>query len=291
MLLNELGYAEAYGGNLDDAVSALERYRKLEPSQANPLDSLGEVYYFAGRFKDAEKYFLQTHAKDPAFQGGAALVKAAMSRFLSGDPGGATQLYSQFDTQRRHANDPLVDVRKAQWLWVTGDSAKAEAAAQAVTQSGNSEIEAYALCHLSLWALDRGDRSHAAALASQAVSSARSSRIQSLAALCAVASGLPAPAGLGSNLRNVGLGYANLYAKQPQQAAQLLKSVYEKSSPATDGEFRTLYAWALRDSGNRDAARPLLERYYFPIGAGDEVLLSVQAFPHFLALRRELISK
>ncbi len=290
-LLNDLGYAEAYNGNLDGAVSTLERYQKLEPSQANPLDSLGEVNYFAGNFKEAEKYFLQVHAGNPAFQGGVALVKAASARFLAGDRDGAAKLFAQFETLRRGANDPLIDIRKAQWLWATGDPARAEAAARVATQSGNTEVVAYALCHLSLWALDRGDRTQAAALASQAGTTARSPRIQSLAALCATAAGLPAPAGLGANLRDVGRGYASLYAKQPAEAAPLFKQVYEKSSPASDGEFRTLYAWALEQAGNHDAARPLLERYYFPIGSSDESLLSSQTFPHFVALRRALISK
>ena len=41
LLWNELGYTEAFAGNLDGAVNALREYEKRAPGDANPLDSLG----------------------------------------------------------------------------------------------------------------------------------------------------------------------------------------------------------------------------------------------------------
>lgn len=282
-LLNQLGYAEAYRGDIDDARRTLERYRALQPSQPNPLDSLGEVHFFSGRFADAEKYFLEAQKIQPGFLGGVELLKAAQARYMQGNTAGADQLYSQFDSLRRQAGDPLADVRRAEWLYVSGRRAEALSAAQAAARSPNSDVAAYALCHLALWTMDSGDRNAAAAFAKQAAQQARGPSVQRLAAMCGFISGAvaegsqPAP--------DFARAYASLFAHDAQRAAALLKPLYERTSPTTDGEIRTLYAWALVDSGHPDQARPLLERYPLPLGTSDEALFMTQAFPRFVALR------
>ena len=96
------------------------------------------------------------------------LLKAAQARFLQGNLAGADDFYSQFENLRRTQRDPLVDIRKAEWLYVTGRKAQAIAAAEAASRGTNSEINAYALCHLSLWAVDSGDRAKAADLVARA---------------------------------------------------------------------------------------------------------------------------
>jgi Flp pilus assembly protein TadD len=144
--LNSLGYAELYAGNLDAARKALEEYRAF--LETNAYDSLGEVHFLAGKFADAEKYFLQAHEKDAAYHGGADLLKAAHARWLGGDLSGADAIHQRYIKFRAGLHDPLVAWREAVWLYSTGRRAEAEeklkgapavAAAQLAVWSGEPQ--------------------------------------------------------------------------------------------------------------------------------------------------------
>jgi len=282
-LLNDLGYAEAYRGNLDGARSALERYRALQPNQPNALDSLGEVHFMAGRFADAEKYFVDAQRMQPDFLGGVELLKAAQARYLAGNRAGADELYAQFDQFRRQGGDALANIRRAEWLRITGRAQEAVAAAEAASSGPNPDLAAYALAHLSLWAMDSGDRAKAADLAGRASQTARNPNVQRLAAMCRLITA-PQP-----QMPELAQAYASLFAKDAAKAAAVLKPLYDRSPPASDGDIRALYAWALADSGNTAEARRLVERYFIPMGAGEEPLFTTEVFPHFVALRTNLI--
>ncbi|MEO8028578.1 MAG: tetratricopeptide repeat protein, partial [Bryobacteraceae bacterium] len=91
-VLNLMGYAQALGGDLAGARATLEEYAKRPGQESNGLDSLGEVHFFHGKFAEAEKYFLQSHEKNPALISGYGLFKAALSRRLAGDAPGADAL-------------------------------------------------------------------------------------------------------------------------------------------------------------------------------------------------------
>ena len=112
---NQLGYAASYAGDLNTAVSALRRYRALRSSDANPLDSLGDAYLLAGRFREADDFYLQAARKDPGFPRSAELVKAAMVRLMAGDVAGADALSKQYAEAREAAQDPLVEAFQAEW--------------------------------------------------------------------------------------------------------------------------------------------------------------------------------
>jgi tetratricopeptide (TPR) repeat protein/TolB-like protein len=51
--LNNLGYAYARRGEYQQALEAFERYAAAYPADANPYDSMGEMFYFMGRLDDA----------------------------------------------------------------------------------------------------------------------------------------------------------------------------------------------------------------------------------------------
>lgn len=119
-VLNSLGYAEGYAGDLDAAKSAFEAYGKQDGQKTNSLDSLGEVHFIRGRFAEAEKYFVQAQQSDPAFAEGAELLKAAYARWLGGDLKGADALMGHYLENRKSAHDPLVAWREAVWDFVTG---------------------------------------------------------------------------------------------------------------------------------------------------------------------------
>ncbi len=119
---NQLGYVEAYRRDLREARTALLEYARLAPRDANPIDSLGEVHYYLGEFRDAEQYFLQAYDRDPAFLGGSELYKAARARLMTGDVGGADQIFRRYADARKAAKDPLLPYRESQWLSLTGRS-------------------------------------------------------------------------------------------------------------------------------------------------------------------------
>ena len=87
---NELGYALAWGKDLNGAREALAQYRKLAPEDNNVLDSEGEVSYMRGDFKSAAEYFEKAAARNPA-----EFVKAAEARLMTGDLQGADALLAK----------------------------------------------------------------------------------------------------------------------------------------------------------------------------------------------------
>jgi Tfp pilus assembly protein PilF len=287
VLLNQLGYTEAYRGNLDGAREVLERYRTLQPGQANALDSLGEVHFFAGRFADAAKYFLDAARIQPNLLGGVEVLKAAQAKYMQGNLTEADQVYGRWDKLHRDSRDPAADLRKAQWLYITGRRAEAIKAAELAAADANPEVAAYALCHLALWSMDAGDRAKASDFAARAAQSAHGSVAQ-IAALCRYIVDLP-PQPEGQRIPDIARAYAALFAGHPADAIPLLKPLYEKSSPTSDANLRILYAWALSGAARRDEARPLLDRYPIPLGAADDVLFMTQLFPRFLALRSAIV--
>jgi tetratricopeptide (TPR) repeat protein len=123
--LNTLAYAYGFYGDIAAAERVIEQYRLVRPNDANPLDSLGEIYFYEGRFGDAERLFLQAFELDNGFLGGGALYRAALSRYLLGDSGAADELFRRYLEVRRKQQDPLVPLREAVWLYTTGRKAAA----------------------------------------------------------------------------------------------------------------------------------------------------------------------
>jgi Flp pilus assembly protein TadD len=124
---NMLGYAQACAGEADEARKSLEEYGRRSGENINALDSLGEAMFLNGRFRDAEKAFLDGYRKAPAFLQNAELWKAAHARWLNGDLPGADQLMAQYVSARRGARDPLAAWRQANWLYETGRKEEARA--------------------------------------------------------------------------------------------------------------------------------------------------------------------
>ena len=119
-VLNTMGYAAAQAGDLDGAMSALRRYAALRPKEANPLDSTGDANLVAGRFAEAEDFYLQSAKLDPNFNNNGSLFKAAIAHLLAGDPSGANNLAERYLAARTEAKDPIVAYRRAQWTWLSG---------------------------------------------------------------------------------------------------------------------------------------------------------------------------
>ena len=67
LVYNQLGYAYAYVGRLEDGIKALRRYAELAPDEPNPYDSIGEILQQAGRLADAEKEYKKALKIKPDF--------------------------------------------------------------------------------------------------------------------------------------------------------------------------------------------------------------------------------
>jgi hypothetical protein len=67
----------------------------------------------------------------------------------------------------------------------------------------------------------------------------------------------------------------------------VLKGLYERTPPTSDGEVRMFYAAALVAAGQEAEARQLLTRWPLPENGGDPLFQSL-VYPQFLELRRKL---
>jgi tetratricopeptide (TPR) repeat protein len=84
---NNLGYAQAMIGHLEQAISALTKCVALNPSEPNPWDSLGEIQLAAGRFEESRESFGKALALSKAFieaERGIAAVEFAQGRYEAG---------------------------------------------------------------------------------------------------------------------------------------------------------------------------------------------------------------
>jgi tetratricopeptide (TPR) repeat protein len=146
---NLLGYAQGFAGDLEAARKSFEQYGSNPAHAANALDSAGEVYFSRGKFAEAEKYFLQAHAKSSALLAGDDLLKAAYSRWRQGDLPGADQHFAQYVAFRSEQKDPVLDWRHAVWQYATGRTA--EAMARLANVSGPGPASEIARAQLSVW--------------------------------------------------------------------------------------------------------------------------------------------
>jgi Flp pilus assembly protein TadD len=145
---NQLGYAQALGGDVDAAQKSLERYGRDPSRTANSFDSRGEASFLNGKFADAEKYFLEAHAKGSALLGGGDLLKAAYARWLQGDLPGADKLFLQYATFRTQMKDPLIAWRQAVWEYSTG---REPAAIATLSNVSNGPVANVARAQLAVW--------------------------------------------------------------------------------------------------------------------------------------------
>ena len=280
--LNRLGYAQCWAHDLDGARQTLVKYQQMLPRDANPLDSLGDVHYYWGRFAEAEKYYFQAHDKDAAFLAGGTLLKAAHARLMTGDIAGADGIYKQYAALRRSGNDPLVDYRQAQWDFLCGRRKKAM---ESLRQLGNSP----ALSQLAIWRLETGNRDgareaagRAAALADTPGAARQAALSASLLSPKAVEERFSAPQD--AQARKVVLAYALLFDKQFAAAAPIFRELVNEALPSDPAPFPVMLAWTLIETGRVKDSTDLLTPNPLPNPAGDDVLESV-AFPRIFQLR------
>lgn len=160
---NSLGYARSYAGDYQGALAALREYERLRPKDANPPDSIGDLNYSFRKFGDAAASYMDAHMKQPDFQQGGDLYKAAWAKFRAGDKAGAESLFSQFSTERAKSSTGIVELYAADWLYRTGHESEAIAALRKlVSETASAPLRADAYAQLTIWDLLQRDRAQAA---------------------------------------------------------------------------------------------------------------------------------
>jgi tetratricopeptide (TPR) repeat protein len=119
-LWNTLAYAQAFAGDVEAAKGSIAQYQKLAPKDANAYDSMGEIYFIDGRFREAEEQFLRAFEMDKSRLGGAEAYRAGIAAFVAGDRTRADADFAKYLALRKENKDELAALREAIWLYTTG---------------------------------------------------------------------------------------------------------------------------------------------------------------------------
>jgi len=148
-VLNHLAYVFGSRGDFERALSLLQRYAAVSPGDANPFDSLGEMYFLMGRLDEAVEKFKEALAVKPDF---GAEWRIAYIYALKEDYGLALEWIDRY-----LENAPTPGLQTAGLIWeafyhhLTGQSARSlELLDMAVEKALEIEDEA-----LLFYALDK----------------------------------------------------------------------------------------------------------------------------------------
>lgn len=160
---NSLGYARSYAGDYTGARDAFQTYGRLRPGDPNVDDSTGDLDYAFGRFGDAAVHYLDAYRKDPSFQRGGDLYKAAWAKFKAGDKAGAEAEFTRFRDARTKSNDAFVPLLEADWLYRTGRIPEGTVLLRKALNETetNTQLRAAGFTQLAIWDLLAGDRAKA----------------------------------------------------------------------------------------------------------------------------------
>lgn len=300
LFLNQLGYAQAYAQDLAGAAGTLERYREQRPEEANPSDSLGDVHYYLGRFREAEGHYLDANRKDPWFLGGGTLWKAAWARLMTGEVKAADELCGKYLQLRKAGGDGLAELRQREWEYLTGRRPQAVTRLESLARG---PVGSLACSQLVIWSLSAGDRERAQRYVRCATAGARDPAAAMLARTCQflVQPAAPAdewtaraerffPGPTQATLRRSALAHALLLAGQFTAALAPLKELYQQTPASSPEPVNVLLAWALIEAGRIPEAGPLLETYPIPEPAFQQPF-SCLSFPRLFRLRGVFLEK
>jgi len=300
-LWNDLGYAEMFAGSLTAATTALDEYRRIRPGDPNALDSLGDVNFYFGQFAPAEKYYREAYDKDNAFNGSAPLLKAAHAHLRTGDLRGADTLFNQYLETRRKANDPVTELRRAEWEFLTGRHKQALERLEAYSHNAlalAAGLVSQLNAQLAVWELQLGDRLRAREFAQRA-QTPPGSPLAAVARFLSDAPATPAawsqralallPRPADERTRNLILSYALLLQNDFAGALPVLAGLYQHSAPDPRETLPVMLAWAQIETGHSDDAARLAMRNPIPNPAPD--LFASLAFPRLLSLRADVLEK
>ncbi len=251
-----------------------------------------------GRFPDAEAAYLRAAQKDPNFRNNGEYFKAAMARLWSGDIAGASTLADRYHQARAAAHDPLVDLRKIEWMWLTGRRKDACRQMEVYARASLNDVAPRVWAELAVWELMLGDRA-AAQKAAEAIGSNGGGMGMIIRFLLLP----PAPAGEWSGraaqafpnpqqaaIRTLAMTAALLQEGEFQPASEILQHSLEAGPPQPDETAQVLLAWGYLETGRAADAAPLLKAIPVPAFTGADAFLGF-SFPRFYYLRGEEAAK
>lgn len=303
---NSLGYAAAYAGDLEGGIAALRRYQALAPNEANPIDSLGDIHMLLGKLAEAVRFYQEAFQKDPNFLNQGDLLKTAMANYYSGDAAAADHAAERYFDARLKARDPIVDYRRAQWLWLRGHRKEAYGRMQSFAAANENtplrDAASRAEAEMAVWSLMLGDRPAAVQMALKALRSA-SPMGRGNALVAAFLAQEPASSSEWSvraerqfggpgqgNIRNFALAYALLLNREFQPAQLLFRQMWESGVTLADEGMPVMLAWTYIETGKSDEAAPLLRFNPLPNANGLTPYASFY-LPRIFYLRGALAAK
>lgn len=273
-LWNEFGYVLAWSGRSDEAVRALNEYARLDPDSANPQDSLGEAALLGGRFSEAINRFEECYRKDKKFNGGQAILKAALAAYLAGEKPRAASYVDRYLSGLGDASASGARLLHGQWQFILGNTSGAVETLEAVDPA----IAALALASAGDW--------QAAAQRLAARSDQGAGRIRAVLAgegrLPEELAGKPELA----PVRGLSAALRGRWAEAAEEFSRAQRLVPANGSQAS--LLREAEAWALVMQGKtKEAARILGSRWPLPPepGFADLALL---VYPNLFYTRAEI---
>lgn len=246
---NQLGYTRAWAGDYNGAVRALAEYRRIRPNDPNSEDSTGDIHFMFRHYPEAATNYLASVTKEPFFQNGTSLYKAAWTKFLMGDLAAADKLFTQYRTAHEKQGTANLGLIEGEWLYLTGREKEAAALLRKeVLKLTSLDSQNAYYQTLAIWALLAKDRDAASrdAKAAGAAKTPLAAVVQfsvlpsaSAAEWAARADQmLPGPAL--ANLRTLALGYALIFDGKRAEALPVWDKIIA-ATPAGDFTLRALH--------------------------------------------------
>jgi tetratricopeptide (TPR) repeat protein len=305
-LLNQLGYAAAYGGRFDQGIAALQKYRTLRPNDPNALDSMGDLNLMANRYREAAGLYSEAQKSGSNFCGNCDLFKGAMANAMAGDLATADGLYKQFVVARTLGHDANAPLLQSEWLWLTGRRQQAISELQAYARTAESRNDRTAASHayagLAVWRLIANQRPDALEASRKALGLADASSV-AVAAIANFLSQSPAsaaewesraarlvPNSAQSAAKDQMLALALLFDRQFEAAKAPLQRLYDTSGAGANEGVPVLLAWCDMETGKPEAAGPLIALTPVPASTGINTFTPVW-FPRLFELRANAAAK
>lgn len=289
-LWNNYAYNLAYLGKYKEAQAAVQQYGRLDMESANPLDSEGEILLMAGQFADAAKALQASYDKDKTYNDGDALQKAALAHWLNGDKDAAKALLERYFEDREKANDAWLELSKARWEYLFGQTGQARNRMRALAERKDHPVAAFAAAVLALHELAEGHQL-AAQVASRTARDLAKTAPQRLYAAVASLAVEPdskevqiSDAGLRGEARALGLT-----ARGDWKAASAeWQTLYKEQPGGTTAPYRELLAYSLVQSGQAAQAAGLVSKDWPLLSREQQLLYDFLLYPNLFYTRAEV---
>lgn len=283
-LWNSLAYALAHQGRYDQALEAIRRYEELDAGP-NPADSRGEILMMAGRFREAAAAFEQSYQKDPAFNGGAAMEKAALCWLLEGDMDRASGAVSRFVQDRAFRSDRMAELHQARWELLLGQP---QASASRLARLARNQADPLSALAGAMLALRLSVSDPAAAASWLARGASRDPALEHYRTYAAAAIDPSSVEKVRDQRLRLELRALSLTVRREwNRAAEAWRQVIEGSPGGTDSPFRELRAFCLVQAGEAAQAAQGIHNVWPLLSQGQMLFYDFLVYPALLYTRAE----